>query len=322
MLNDVLLSDIAEKFVEKKFGTVIFDFDLSKKSYWNIGSVAKAVFYVNSIGSVEFLVEKFNKSSIKYHVIGNSTNLLFDDKSEDLVLIIFSTSFSSISYGDFITVNSGMSCPRLAMILSKKGYTGIEHIVGIPGTIGGLVYMNGGSNRHSISEVINSVICFDIEKGIVRISKDECDFSYRKSIFQEKKLIILSVELNLDKDKDKDNNPWKDCKVILKQRSAKFPLKYPNCGSVFISNKVNYEVKGPPGYIIECLGLKGLTIGGAQISNLHGNFIINKGGAKTDDVISLIRTISDRAKKEYGIILESEVLFISDGIVSPVTNLI
>jgi UDP-N-acetylmuramate dehydrogenase len=172
--------------------------------------------------------------------------------------------------------------------------------------------MNGGSQRKSISDYLVSVVSIDPLGNIIERKKEDCGFGYRESIYKESKEIILSARFELELLRASDIPMIRrDALKILKDRRLKFPLKLPNCGSVFKSSPDVYALYGPPGKIIEDLGFKGLKIGGARVSNEHANFIVNEGGATDKDIICLINMIKKSAKDNLGITLIPEVRLVT-----------
>lgn len=287
------------------------DVDLSSISNWKVGGKVKYLIEVENSKDYSESLKFIKEKNIKHLVIGKTSNLLFDSVDLNIALLKLGQSFCSIKKDDSnITVGASTPCYSLARKAQQFGLSGLEHIVGIPATIGGLIYMNGGSKRKTISENIVSVTSIDEDGEIITRNNEQCGFSYRKSIFQKiSGEIILSVELSLKLGNSKQIR--QECIQILRDRRHKFPRKQPSCGSVFISDPENYKTVGPPGKIIEDLGLKGLRKNAAQISNIHANFIVNLGGAKSDDIIYLVKEINYRAKIISGIELESEGLFVS-----------
>lgn len=165
--------------------------------------------------------------------------------------------------------------------------------------------MNGGSRRKCIGDVIRMVKAMDCRGEIHKMNRDECNFSYRHSVFQEADWLVVGVELEL-----KYGEPGairKEMLEILRERRRKFPRHLPNCGSVFVSNGPLYDRFGPPGKVIEDAGLKGLRVGGAEVSRKHANFIVNIGGAKSSDVLELIGQIRAAVHNRTGIWMECEV---------------
>ncbi|MCA0950239.1 UDP-N-acetylmuramate dehydrogenase [Shewanella chilikensis] len=290
---------------------IIENYNLQQISFWKIGGVAKFYIEVDSAQELNQAFSFTTSKSVKAIVIGNATNLLFSDGLIDVAIIRLGVGFKNINVcGDTIEIGAGVSCQKLVRVCQVNALVGLEHIVGIPATIGGLIYMNGGSQRKTISENVLSVTSInDKGKMIVRTNKD-CKFSYRKSIFQSKcDEVIISAKFTLER--GSRNKSRKDCLQILKDRNSKFPRKLPSCGSVFISDPNMYNSFGPPGKIIESLGFKGVSIGDAEVSKKHANFIVNKGQAKAEDVLKLVVMINDSVKEKYGFLMTSEGLYIN-----------
>lgn len=283
--------------------------NLSEKTYWNVGGSCSSFFETNTESELHKVLTYNDISDLI--VIGNGTNLLFDSEGYSGVVIKLGKSFNFINNrlsNNTVEVGASVWVPGLVRKLSTLGKGSLDHCVGIPATVGGLVAMNGGSQRRSISENIVSVKVMDFEGVISTIPVEKCLFSYRDSIFLKEKLIILSVVLKLEEIVPKSNR--KNLLNILKERRLKFPRKEPNCGSVFKSSKELYDKVGPPGFIIESLGLKGLTIGNAQISSKHANFIVNKGGAHSRDIIKLVKYINKCCFEKYEFTMEAEAIYI------------
>ncbi|MEZ8922422.1 UDP-N-acetylmuramate dehydrogenase [Vibrio cyclitrophicus] len=280
---------------------------LSEKMYWKIGGNCNEYYQVNSEKELKDVIKNADLSNVI--VIGNGTNLLFDSEGFNGTVIKLGHCFDYVKKtDDLIEVGSSTWVPGLVRKLSQKGKGSLDHCIGIPATIGGLVVMNGGSQRRSISENITSVRVMDYKGDISIIDRSECEFNYRKSIFLNNDFIVLSVVLRLENITPNSNR--NNLINILKERRSKFPRKDPNCGSVFKSSKELYDRIGPPGYIIESLGLKGYSIGGAKISNKHANFIINTGNATSNDVLQLVNYINHECYNKYGFRMESEAIYI------------
>jgi UDP-N-acetylmuramate dehydrogenase len=184
----------------------------------------------------------------------------------------------------------------------------LEHIVGIPGTLGGLIVMNGGSRRKAIGEVVVTVTAMDREGSVRVFRQDECAFSYRHSRFQDEGLAVTEVTMELTAGRPGDI--LAEMREILRQRRKKFPLNMPNCGSVFKSTPGSYDKFGPPGQIVEGLGLKGLRVGDAMVDTKHANFIVNLGSAAAGDVIRLVSTVREAVHRMLGIDMECEVRYV------------
>lgn len=297
--------------LDKRFGdTVAYDLLLSELSYWKIGGIVKCVIKPGSLEDLEdalFITSCF--PDIPRLIIGDCSNLLFDDEGFNGILIKLDNGLANINFkGDRVYCEAGVWVPELAYHCYRNGLGGIEHICGIPGRIGGLVYMNGGSQRRGILENVETVIAMTNEGKRITFTANELEHSYRESPFQGKPLIIAAVELKLDRRARSDVR--NEMRKILASRRKKFPRKLPNCGSVFLSNPKMYDVVGPPGFAIEKAGLKGVRKGNAQLSPLHANFIVNLGGARSADVIYLIALARNTVKEQTGFTMDCEVRYI------------
>ena len=290
--------------------------DLALHSHWRIGGKADIVVRPRSVEELSRLRGWLAAEGLAYVVIGASTNLLFSDEGLRAVCVEIGPDLAGIRVeGNRIFCEPGAWAPSIARAAMKAGLTGIEHICGIPGTIGGLVYMNGGSQRHGIGEAVVRVVTIDQQGRVGSRTAEECGFRYRRSIFQETGEIVAGVELNLTPGGD-PVAIRREMLQIMSSRRRKFPKKQPNCGSVFVSNPAFYAEYGPPGVVIERMGFKGATVGGAQVSPLHANFIVNIGGATAGDVLTLIHRIRKKVAEGTGYLMEVEARFVTpDGII-------
>lgn len=280
-------------------------------SNWKIGGICDIYIEPNNIKQLRNALDYLLKNKIPIIVIGNGTNILFDDKGFRGAILKLGNGFSYINcLNKYIICGASTYVPFLAKKTADLGLSGLEHIVGIPGYMGGLIAMNGGSQRKSISESIDYVKSIRIETGNEMIfNNNECNFSYRNSIFQNSQYIITEVGLKLEK---KETNIIRDEMLkILHTRNIKFPRKLPNCGSVFKNDDVNFKNYGSPGSIVESLGLKGTKIGNAEISQKHANFIINLGNASSNDVLELIYKVQHAFKLKTRLQLQTEILYLN-----------
>lgn len=283
---------------------------LSELSYWKIGGLAQCVIKPKSIQSLQSALAITSEfKNVPRLVIGDCSNLLFDDKGFEGVLIQIGNGLSKIEIeDDLIHCEAGAWVPEIAYHSYRKELSGIEHICGIPGRIGGLVYMNGGSQRRGILENTESVVVLSPEGALSTIKSSDINHSYRVSPFQGKPIVIAKVTLKLEpKSRSLVRN---EMRKILSSRRKKFPRKLPNCGSVFLSNPAMYDEIGPPGYAIEKAGLKGSRKGNAQLSTLHANFIVNLGGASSADVLYLIALARNTVKEKTGFSMDCEVRYV------------
>ena len=181
--------------------------------------------------------------------------------------------------------------------------------MGIPGSVGGLVAMNGGSRRQGIGEWMDWIDALDVAGTAIRLDRAACRFSYRNSLFlMEPDRVVVRCSLSLS-----PGDPTAIRRAMLanlRERRRKFPLKRPSCGSVFKSSPELFELAGPPGRIIECLGFKGRRAGGAEVSPQHANFVVNTGEARAADVLALIRAIREAVHARYGVWMETEARYV------------
>lgn len=286
------------------------DVDLSTLSQWRIGGSAVLCLRPSSLEQIMRLRAKLHELDTPHVVIGQTSNLLFSDFGLAVPCLQLGSRFArEVWQTREVTVEAGAWVPGLARSIMKRGLTGAEHICGIPGTIGGLIVMNGGSQRRGIGENVVWVESVDTAGQVRRRSQKECRFSYRTSVFQSAREVVTSVCLRFQP--ANASIVRTEMLSILGDRRRKFPRKEPNCGSVFKSNPALYAEIGPPGAIIEKLGFKERVCGGAQVSERHANFIVNKGKARAADVLALVAEISQTVLRTTGKSLEAEVFFVS-----------
>jgi UDP-N-acetylmuramate dehydrogenase len=282
---------------------------LSEISRWEIGGLAELVVEPATVDALVAVITLCNASGWAYLVVGGTSNLLFSDDGLKAVLIRVGSGLASkCAEGTTIIAEAGCWVPGLARFSAARGLSGLEHTAGIPGTLGGLICMNGGSQRKGIGDSIVSVKAMMPDGEIKNFAREECGFSYRDSIFLHNGAVILSAVLNLLP--GDVSTIRRDMLQILKSRREKFPLKQPNCGSIFASNPAMYSEIGPPGFALEKVGLKGFAIGGAQFSSLHANFILNNGTASSDDVLSLISLGWTSVLNDTGFMMGCEVRYV------------
>ena len=238
--------------------------------------------------------------------LGNGSNLLVDDRGAGCFVIKLTDEFGQIREADGgLETGSGVLLSRLSNFALEHGLTGLEFAQGIPGSVGGGVCMNAGAYGGEMSQVVLSVTALDPDGGLRELTARECGFGYRKSVFSENRMLMLSARFRLE--------PGDPARIKAKmddfaaRRREKQPLEYPSAGSAF---KRPPAVDGQPVYaaaLIDQCGLKGLTVGGAQVSEKHAGFIINKGGATCGDIAELMAQVRERVFRETGVKLEPEV---------------
>ena len=303
-------------------GELLVDEPLRNHGKWRIGGPADLLVQPQSVEQVARLRQYLHDRAIAWVVIGEGSNLLFDDAGFRGVVIKIGRPLSAFGIqGRRVWAESGIAVPRLARAVGLAGLTGIEHTIGIPGTLGGLIIMNGGSQRKGIGDVVRWVEAMDRQGELHRKNRHECGFAYRRSVFQELDWIVVRTELELEPGDAVAIR--QEMLAILRERRRKFPQRLPNCGSVFVSDPAMYGRFGPPGKVIEDTGLKGRTVGGAQVSHQHANFIVNTGQATAQDVRELIRQVRVAVHERIGMWMNCEVRYVTaEGSVRPVHELL
>lgn len=274
---------------------------MAKHTTFRVGGPAD--YFVSPADSVEVknLTELCKAEGVPYYIVGNGSNLLVSDKGYRGVIIAIGREMSRIEVRENeIRAQAGALMSQIAAAALENELAGFEFASGIPGTIGGAAVMNAGAYGGEMKDVIWQVTVLDGEGNTLVLSQDELEFGYRTSIVMKRGYIVLEVCIRLEKGNRED--------ILMKmedfkqRRISKQPLEYPSAGSTF---------KRPEGYfagkLIQDAGLRGFTVGGAQVSEKHSGFVINKGGATAQDVNSLMQEVSDRVYKEFGVRLEPEV---------------
>ena len=279
---------------------------MSKHTTFRIGGPADFYLCPHSTKEVQQTIQICKEENLPYFILGNGSNLLVSDKGYRGAIIQLWKNFSDISVKDCcITAKAGALLSKVAAEALEEGLTGMEFASGIPGTIGGAVFMNAGAYGGEMKDIIKEVKVLD-DQGEVRVlSNEEMKLGYRTSIVKEKGYTVLSAVLQLKKG---DVSVIRETMEDLKnRRTSKQPLDMPSAGSTF---------KRPEGYfagkLIMDSGLRGFSVGGAQVSEKHCGFVVNKGGATAEDVTALIREVQRRVKEKFGVELETEVRFLGE----------
>lgn len=246
------------------------------------------------------------EQAVRYYLLGNGSNILFADEGFAGVVIDISALGSDIAVeGNTLTAGAGVRLAALCRAALEHGLSGLEFAYGIPGTVGGAVYMNAGAYGGEMKDVLTVVRYLTAEGEVVQASAAELDLSYRHSIFEENGGCILSAQFALQPGNAADIRAKLD--ELMAKRADKQPLDKPSAGSTF---------KRPEGYyagtLIDQTGLKGLTVGGAQVSEKHAGFVINTGSATCADVRELIRRVQEAVYRAHGVRLEPEVRFVGE----------
>lgn len=278
---------------------------LSNYSYTKTGGQADALVFPQSVEETQALVTYIKEQDWPLTVLGNASNLIIRDGGIRGVTLMMTSMKGVRIDGEILTAQSGARLIDVCQVALSEHLTGLEFACGIPGSIGGAVYMNAGAYGGEVKDVIASVTMLTADGEIVERSNEEMDFAYRQSYVQASDDIVLEVVFQLEK----GEYPLIEAKMmeLTELREAKQPLDLPSCGSVF---------KRPEGYytgkLIQDAGLQGVTIGGAQVSEKHAGFIVNIGGGTAADYMQLIEHIQEQIWKIYKVKLEREVRIIGD----------
>lgn len=300
------MKKIIEEIKRLNIETIKEDESLSKYTTFKIGGSARVLIEAKSDEEVLKLVRLFDEMKEDYLIIGNGSNLLITDTGIERPVIVLDKNFAHIERIDEVTLyaEAGASLKSLANKALDLGLGGLEAISGIPGTVGGAVYMNAGAYGSEIKDVVTK-IRYIKDDSIAELDASEANFAHRRSIFQEKGYIILGAYFKLEKKDKKDIE--EEQRDYTQRRKDKQPLEYPSAGSVF---------KRPEGYyaskLIEDAGLKGLSVGGAMVSKKHSGFIINTGNASFDDVVTLIEKVKAIVLEKFAVSLEEEIRIINE----------
>ena len=275
---------------------------LARYTSFRIGGSAKRMAFPKDGSQMVLLIAFARSCGARPLVIGNGTNLLFPDAGVDR-LVVNTREYAEVSIDaqGRVVAESGASLARTAVFAQQRGLTGLEFAHGIPGSVGGAVCMNAGAYGGEMQQVVESASVLFPDEGVKRLRGEELSFSYRHSLLADRPdAVVLSAVFALSAGEPEEIRSKMD--ELMTRRKASQPLEYPSAGSTF---------KRPEGYfaaaLIDECGLKGLTVGGAQVSEKHAGFVINRGGATCADVTALMAEIQRRVWKEKGVRLEPEV---------------
>lgn len=270
------------------------------------GSVAEMVI-VDTVEELQDVLKEIHRENRKWLMLGNGSNTLISDKGFDGLVVKLGEGFNDVIVeDDCLVCGTAALMSVVAKIALAQDLSGFEPLSGIPGSLGGAVFMNAGAYDGEMKDIVETVTLVSKDGETVRTVKGEdMDFGYRHSILEETGEVAVSVRLKLTKG-DHDEIAAK-MQELMKRRNEKQPVQYPSAGSFF---------KRPTGYfagkLVQDAGLKGLTVGGAQVSELHSGFVINKGGATATDIIELMHLVQNTVYDKFGVKLEPEVRIIGE----------
>ena len=296
------MEQLVNELIEANVGRVLVDEPLARYTTMKIGGPADILIVPKHVAGIEKTLQLVKKYKTKWTVIGRGSNLLVSDLGIEGVVIRLGEGLDHLEVEKHrVRVGGGYPLIKLSTLLSRQGLAGLEFASGIPGSVGGAVYMNAGAHKSDISNIFSKALILFEDGTIDWLTHEEMEFSYRTSVCQTKRPgIVLEAEFQLqigeregivsvmqkNKDYRRETQPW----------------NHPCAGSVF-RNPIPYFA----GDLIEKAGLRGYQIGGAQISEMHGNFIINTGGASAQDVLSLIALVKQTIKDKFSVEMHTEV---------------
>lgn len=278
------------------------NFPLAGKTSIKIGGKCDLYVEANSEECLAELLKVCRENALPYFILGKGSNLLIR-RFRGVVIAIGSALGGITVKGNTVTAGAGAALSAVCCAALENSLSGMECLYGIPGSMGGALYMNAGAYGGEIKDIVTSARCIDKNGNIVEIPADKMELSYRHSVFSENGYCILSVSLELVPREKAEIKARMD--ELMQKRRDKQPLEFPSCGSTF---------KRPDGYfaaaLIEECGLKGCTVGGAQVSEKHSGFVINRGGATFEDVMELVEHIKTVVLGQKGVELECEMLIV------------
>lgn len=308
-------------------GDLLLNEPLANKSTFKVGGTADLFIKPINYYSFQIVLSVLIQENFKFFILGGGSNIVFPDHYDGVILS--TQSFAEIDYmeaencpEDFgkielagnqclVTCFSGTSIATLVNFCTKNNIHGVEQFAGLPGTVGGALYMNARCFEKSISDVLFSTTYMDLQDSKVKlhhILKNPSDWDYKKSPFQDNNSFITTATFLLEQQSESEHNQIEsECKKFIAERVDKGHFKYPSAGSVF---KNNHTFGKPSGKIIDEAGLKGYQIGGAKIADFHGNFIINIDKATSSDIENLVKHTQKTVKNQFGFELEPEIIFL------------
>lgn len=280
---------------------VLRDEPMQKHTTFRVGGPADYFVMPETIEQVQKVVTLCKEEEIPYYIVGNGSNLLVSDKGYRGVIIQIGKRFGQIEVkGNQITAQAGALLSAVANRALEAGLAGFEFAAGIPGSLGGACVMNAGAYGGEMKDVLLSVTVLTPEGEVLAIPREELELGYRTSIIEKKHYLVLEAVIELQKGDPEEIKAVMD--DLRQRRIDKQPLEYPSAGSTF---------KRPEGYfagkLIQDAGLKGFQVGGAQVSEKHAGFVINKNHATASDIYELMRQVSEKVEEESGVRLEPEV---------------
>lgn len=287
---------------EKYGAAVLMNEPMKSHTSFCIGGPCDIMIKINCEALLCELIKLCSENSVKYYIVGRGSNILVSDEGLRGAVLLIGKDFGSVRVkGNIIECEAGASLAAVCNVALENSLTGLEFAYGIPGSVGGAVFMNAGAYGGEMKDVLLSCRYIDENGKIKELPLEKMELSYRHSFFSERELCITSVKMRLQKgerDKIKDRMD-----TLMERRRDKQPLEYPSAGSTFKRPEGDFAAR-----LIEVCGLKGTSCGGAEVSTKHSGFVINKGNATFKDVMGVVDTVKQKVKEQTGVTLECEVL--------------
>lgn len=287
------------------------DIDKNKKlaefTSFKVGGPADLLVKPQKIEAAQKLIPLIVESKLPFFILGQGSNLIVSDKGYRGVIIYTGDLNDYQVKGEILSAESGIELEKIAEIALKNSLSGLEFASGIPGSLGGALYMNAGAYDGEMKDIIESALFVNQKGGLIKLKKEELNLDYRKSILQSKNINYLALKIKLKLKKKNKEVIKAKMEELHQKRWAKQPMDLPSAGSIFKRPEGHYT-----GALIEKAELKGYQIGGAQVSTKHAGFIVNKGDATAADIIELIKKIQDEVYKMSGVQLEVEPRFLGE----------
>ena len=280
------------------------NYNIKKYNTYRLNIIAKYVVFVKNIDELVNLLKYIKENNIKYLILGNGSNIIFEDDYYDGIIIKLDKLNNLKVNGTEVYVECGYSLMKLSRDVLEYGLSGLEFAAGIPGLLGSSIAMNAGAYNKEMASVVKEAQVITDKLELITLTNEELEFEYRDSFLKKnKKYICISAILSLEY-----GNKEESLELINKRRERRMetqPLEYSSAGSVFRNPEGMYA-----GELIEKCGLKGYNINGAEVSEKHANFIVNKGGCTGKDILDLIKLIQKKVKEEYNVelVLEQEII--------------
>lgn len=281
--------------------------DMSKYTSFKAGGCADEMVIVDTPEELLEVLIELNSKADPYIMLGNGTNTLVKDSGYHGTVVKLGDSFNKVKVeGERVTAGGGALLSVIAKVALGESLTGFEFAGGIPGSVGGAIFMNAGAYGGEMKDIVETVTLAKKDgSGVVTVKGEDMDFGYRHSVLEETGDIVLSVTYKLAKgDRQEIQSTMAE---LTQKRNEKQPVQYPSAGSFFKRPEGHFA-----GKLVQDAGLKGLTVGGAQVSQLHSGFVINVGGATATDIIDLMHVVQDTVEDKFGVRLEPEVRIIGN----------